>query len=60
MAIAERIHFFRNLRGLTQKALGLLLEMQLPALCANLLDFTLKAHAAAVVILLAVFSYVSK
>lgn len=26
MAIAERIHFFRNLRGLTQKALGLLLE----------------------------------
>ena len=26
MAIAERIHFFRNLRGLTQKALGLLLD----------------------------------
>ncbi|MBE5799245.1 MAG: hypothetical protein E7321_04765 [Clostridiales bacterium] len=34
-------------------ALGLLLQMQLPALCANLFDFTLKAHYVAAVILLA-------
>ena len=34
-------------------ALGLLLEMQLPALCTNFLDFTLKAHYVAAVILLA-------
>ena len=34
-------------------ALGLLLEMQLPALCAHLFGFTLKAHYAAAVILLA-------
>ena len=35
-------------------ALGLLLEMQLPALCANLFDFTLKAHYVAAVLLLAI------
>ena len=34
-------------------ALGLLLEMQLPALCANIFGFTLKAHYVAVVLLLA-------
>ena len=34
-------------------ALGLLLEMQLPALCANVFGFTLKAHYVAAVILLA-------
>ena len=34
-------------------ALGILLEMQLPALCANLFDFTLKAHYVAAVLLLA-------
>ncbi|MBQ7826596.1 MAG: hypothetical protein IJ337_09690 [Clostridia bacterium] len=34
-------------------ALGLLLEMQLPALCANVFDFTLKAHYVAVVLLMA-------
>ena len=34
-------------------ALGLLLEMQLPALCANIFGFTLKAHYVAAVILLA-------
>ena len=32
-------------------ALGLLLEMQLPALCANVFDFTLKAHYVAAVLL---------
>ncbi|MBQ7886606.1 MAG: hypothetical protein IJ313_06905 [Clostridia bacterium] len=35
-------------------ALGLLLEMQLPALCANVFDFTLKAHYVAAVVLLAI------
>ena len=35
-------------------ALGLLLEMQLPALCAHVFDFTLKAHYVAAVILLAI------
>ena len=34
-------------------ALGILLEMQLPALCANLFNFTLKAHYVAAVLLLA-------
>ena len=34
-------------------ALGILLEMQLPALCANLFGFTLKAHYVAAVALLA-------
>ena len=34
-------------------ALGILLEMQLPALCANLFDFTLKAHYVAAVLLMA-------
>ena len=34
-------------------ALGLLLEMQLPALCAHVFGFTLKAHYVAAVILLA-------
>ena len=34
-------------------ALGLLLEMQLPALCANVFDFTLRAHYVAAVLLLA-------
>ena len=34
-------------------ALGILLEMQLPALCANVFDFTLKAHYVAVVLLMA-------
>ncbi|MBR4039659.1 MAG: hypothetical protein IKJ11_06110 [Clostridia bacterium] len=34
-------------------ALGLLLEMQLPALCANIFDFTLKAHYVAAVVMLA-------
>ncbi len=34
-------------------ALGLLLEMALPALCANALDFTLKAHYVAACLLLA-------
>ena len=34
-------------------ALGVLLEMELPALCANVFDFTLKAHYVAAVILLA-------
>ena len=34
-------------------SLGVLLMMVLPALCANLLDFTLRAHAAAGVLLLA-------
>ena len=37
-------------------ALGLLMEMQLPALCANVFDFTLKAHyVAAVMMLVLVF-----
>ena len=35
-------------------ALGVLLEMQLPALCANVFDFTLKAHYVAAVVLLAI------
>ncbi len=35
-------------------ALGLLLEMQLPALCAHVFDFTLKAHYVAVVLLFAI------
>ena len=35
-------------------ALGLLLEMELPALCAYALDFTLKAHYAAAALLMAV------
>ena len=34
-------------------ALGILLEMQLPALCANVFDFTLKAHYVAAVLLVA-------
>jgi len=34
-------------------ALGMLLEMELPALCANVFNFTLKAHYVAVVLLLA-------
>ena len=34
-------------------ALGLLLEMQLPALCAHVFDFTLKAHYVAAVLLFA-------
>lgn len=34
-------------------ALGLLLQMELPAICAHLFDFTLKAHYVAAVLLLA-------
>ena len=41
------------MRAFLGLALGILLEMQLPALCANLFDFTLKAHYVAAVILLA-------
>ena len=40
------------LRAFLGLALGLLLEMQLPALCANVFDFTLKAHYAAAVLML--------
>ena len=34
-------------------ALGVLMEMELPALCANVFDFTLKAHYVAAVAMLA-------
>jgi len=40
------------LRAFLGLALGLLLEMQLPALCANVFDFTLRAHYAAAVLML--------
>jgi len=40
------------LRAILGLALGLLLEMQLPALCANVFDFTLRAHYAAAVLML--------
>lgn len=40
-------------RGYLGAALGVLLEMQLPALCAYALDFTLAAHAAALALLAA-------
>ena len=39
-------------------ALGLLLQMQLPALCAWVFDFSLAAHAAAAVLLLIITGYV--
>ena len=41
------------MRAFLGLALGILLEMQLPALCANLFDFTLKAHYVAAVLMLA-------
>ena len=40
------------LRAFLGLALGLLLEMQLPALCANVFDFTLRAHYVAAVLML--------
>ena len=42
------------MRAFLGLALGILLEMELPALCANLFDFSLKAHYVAAVTLLAI------
>ncbi|MBR5287253.1 MAG: hypothetical protein IKU34_01515 [Clostridia bacterium] len=41
------------MRAFLGLALGLLMEMQLPALCAYVFDFTLKAHYVAAVLMLA-------
>ena len=41
------------MRAFLGLALGLLLEMELPAICANIFGFTLKAHYVAAVLLLA-------